>query len=528
MTTDVTSKAAGKATSTTASPVPKLSFSKVVSVSIPSFPFNSAVKSLTPPAKSTGRRSSELTSPPPLSNLRNPYLGETSLEYNELGQFDQLIYSLQKGAPVHGKTLPLPWQTVKQTLFDFGEITLDGLNSEEATKWLQLRYECLRLGIEAFFKSKPETADKNDWTLFQYEGFDAFDKNPGSKYWKHRGHSIFNPSTTSINDDEHEPMEIAETDDENEARGGQEEATPYNQFNAVEDQLTLSATEHSELEGCITNNDELEGDSNRVGGRESQEAETTIIDHEDWTNEDETLVETMQGEELLSSKGLMSHEELGETIANFLDEPLSNPHIAKVTSPRLSNTKSEQPIAPSYEAPESACTTQTSPAYTFLSGFQAINKVMEGNLPNKGIPLPVKRSKSEKQLQNRRLRSRYTRTLQEEPQTSSISSPIIHHHLVQISQRRTYKMRLSTPAKVLSGHLKPLDTIGVGGRRPPLSVLFLVALPAHSLRAPRLANNAALCFQLLQSYFGAELQFARLLAIFSCCSIITVLFGILL
>ena len=327
-------------------------------------------------------------------------MGETSLEYHNLGQFDQLIYSLQKGAPVHGNTLPLSWQTVKQTLFNRGDLTLDELNSEEATKLLKLRYECLRLGVEAFFKSKPETADKNDWTLFQYEEFDAFDKNRGTKYWKHHRHSIFSPSTTTVNADQHEPMEIAETDDEKEGRRGQEEATPYNQLNALEDQLTVSAIDHPELEGCITNNGGLEEDSNHVDERDLQEGKTTIIVLEHWRNEDDTLVETMQGEEVVSSEGLMSHEELGKTITDFLNEPLSNPHVAKVTSPSLSNTDSDQPSnhhkTPHHGAPGSSCTTKASSAYTFSRGFQAINKVMEGKLPNEEIPLPSKCPKKRK------------------------------------------------------------------------------------------------------------------------------------
>ena len=331
-----------------------------------------------------------------MSNLRNPHLRKTSLDYNELGHFDQLIYSLQKGAPVHGNTLPVTWQTVKQTLFDHGEITLDELNSEEATKWLQLRYECLRLGIEAFFKSKPEIADKNDWTLFRYEGFDAFDKNRNTKYWKHHRHSIFNPYTTFITNDQYEPMEIAETDDENEGRRGQEEATPYNAVNALEDQLTVSASDDSEWEGCETDDGELEEDSNHVDKRELEEGETTIIDLEPWGSEDDTLVETMQGEEVVSSEGLMSPGELGKTIGDFLDEPLGEPQVAKVPSPSDSRTNSDQPLTAGHKASESSCTTQEPSADTFSRGIQAINEVMEEKFLQESIPLPSKRPKKRK------------------------------------------------------------------------------------------------------------------------------------
>ena len=327
-------------------------------------------------------------------------MGKTCLEYYKLEELDQLIYSLQKGAPVHGNTLPLSWQTVKQTLFDCGEITLDELNSEEATKWLKLRYECLRLGIEAFFKSKPETADKNDWTFFLCEEFDAFDKNRGTKYWKHHRHSIFSPSTTTINADHHEPMEVAETDDEKERRRGQEGATPCNQTIALEDQPTFSAIDHSKLGDFMTDNGALEEASNHADEGELQEGKTQIIDLEHWGSEDNTLVEIMQGEEVMSSEGLMGHEELGKTIADFLNEPPSSLHDAKITIPSQSSMDGDQPLnhprTPSHGAPESSCTAQASSAHTLLRGFQAINKVLEEKIPNEGIPIPVKRPRKRK------------------------------------------------------------------------------------------------------------------------------------
>ena len=121
--------------------------------------------------------------------------------------------------------------------------------------------------------------------------------------------------------------------------------------------------------------------------------------------------------------------------------------------------------------------------------------------------IPSNVPRSEKQLQNQRLRSKSTRTLQEEAQESDASLPIIHHHLVQISQRRIYRMRLSTPAKSPLGHLKLLDTVGFGGFRLLLTVLFLVGLLGHSRRALRLGHDALLCFRLLRLGFREELQF---------------------
>ena len=400
ITTDESSKAAGKASSTTASPVTKPLFSEVVSVSIPSLQPKSAVKSSPFPAKSTGKAPSELPSPPPTSNLRNPHLGKISLDYNELGQFDQLIYSLQKGAPVHGNTLPLSWQTVKQALSDCGNITLDELNSEDATRWLKLRYECLRLGIEAFFKSEPEIAHKNDWTLFQYEGFDAFDKEPGRKYWKHHRHSIFSATTTTINADHHELMEVADTDEEKERRRAQEGPTPRNQINVLINPPTVSATDQPKLEDCAINDGGFEEASNYFGEGGLQEGKTPIIDLEHWMDEDSTLVETMHGEEIVSSEGLMTHEELVNAIPDFMNEPSSNLHVAKVTLPNESITDSDQTLKdhgiPTHGAPGSSYTTQPSPAHTHSRDFQAINKVMQGIPSEEAQPLPIKRPKNKK------------------------------------------------------------------------------------------------------------------------------------
>ena len=405
MTTDESSKAAEKASSTTASPATKPSFSEVVSVSVPSLQPKSAVRCSPFLAKSMGKAPSELPSPPPSSNLRNPHLGKISLDYNELEQFDQLIYSLQKGAPVHGNTLPLSWQTVKQALFDCGNITLDELNSEDATKWLKLRYECLRLGIEAFFKSKPEIADKNDWTLFQYEGFDAFDKEPGRKYWKHHRHSIFSPTPTTINADHHELMEAPETDDEKVGRRGQKGPTSSNHVITLKDEPTISTINHSKLGGFSLNNGALEEARNHVDEGGSQEGKTPIIDLEDWQDEDNTLVATMRGEEVVSSEGFMSHEELVKAIPDFMSEPSSNLHVAKVTLPSESDTNSNRPTnhhrTPSQGAPGSSSTTRPSSAHTHSRDFQAINQAMPEYPPNEGPPLTIKRPKKRKSATER-------------------------------------------------------------------------------------------------------------------------------
>lgn len=453
MTTDVDSKGAEEASSTTMSPATKALFWEVVSVSIPSVQPKGAVKSSVSPSKSTGKVPSELPSPPPSSNLRNPHLGKISLDYNELESFDQLIYSLQKGAPTHGNTLPLPWQTVKQALFDRGEITLDELNSEEATKWLKLRYECLRLGIEAFFKGKPEPTDKNHWTFFKYEKFDAFDKKPGRKYWRHQRHSIFSPTITTINARQYVSMEIAETADEKEGCGRLEAPTLYNHVITLKDQPTSPPIDHSKLGNCIINNGGLEGAGNHVGEGALQERKTPIIDLE-WMDEDDTPVETMHGEQVVSSEGLMSREELEKIIVDFVDEPFSTRHGAEVAPLSEPITNNDQPpnhhTAPSHGAPHSSYTTHPPPAPPPSTGFQAITKPCQANSQTQHPHLPsnILKLKSANPTPNRHLQSQSTKTLPDPPQ----NLPIILSHPAPISQKRIFhrmsmRLNMNTPAK---------------------------------------------------------------------------------
>jgi hypothetical protein len=128
----------------------------------------------------------------------------------------------------------MTWQEVKRVLFDHGEITLDELHSEEATKWLKARYESVRLGVEAFFGIKvSESSDQNDWTLFHTERFDVFDKQQGSRYWKHRRLSVVSPMTMRAS--YRETGEVAETDDEGGGDGG------GNQFDIYKDAVDSGA-----------------------------------------------------------------------------------------------------------------------------------------------------------------------------------------------------------------------------------------------------------------------------------------------
>ena len=135
---------------------------------------------------------------PAWSQLHNPYLNRSSLDWAEIQEMDRCIYLLQKGAPLHGSTLPQDWNqdAVKKVLFDEGVITLDELNSREGTELLKSRYESVRLGLQNFYGSRPEPVSRNEWTLSRTESFDVYDMKRGLKYWKHQRDSIVEGTKT--------------------------------------------------------------------------------------------------------------------------------------------------------------------------------------------------------------------------------------------------------------------------------------------------------------------------------------------
>lgn len=142
---------------------------------------------------------SEVPVAPAWSQLQDSYLNRSSLDWAELQQMDRCVCLLQKGAPFHSNSLPRDrnLDVAKKVLFDEGVITLDELNSQEATELLRNRYESVRQGLQNFFNSKPEPIDKNDWILSKSEGFDVYDMKRGSKYWKHRKDGVVEGTKTS-------------------------------------------------------------------------------------------------------------------------------------------------------------------------------------------------------------------------------------------------------------------------------------------------------------------------------------------
>ena len=120
------------------------------------------------------------------------------LDWNNLTEFDQRLFSLQKGAPVDGATLPLQWQAVKKTLIEegFRNVVLQQDNDQE-TNCIKNRYESIRLSIEAFYQAKPEPECNKDWILFHAEGFNIYDYKKARKYWKRSAGNIVKPTETS-------------------------------------------------------------------------------------------------------------------------------------------------------------------------------------------------------------------------------------------------------------------------------------------------------------------------------------------
>ena len=140
---------------------------------------------------------SDVSMAPAWSQLQNSYLNRTSLSWAELQDMDRFVYLFQKGAPLHGNTVPQEWNHVKKVLFDEGLITLDELSSQEGSKLLKSRYESVRFGLQNFFYSRPEPVGKENWTLSKTERFDVYDTERGRRYWKHESDSVVEKTSSS-------------------------------------------------------------------------------------------------------------------------------------------------------------------------------------------------------------------------------------------------------------------------------------------------------------------------------------------
>ena len=133
------------------------------------------------------------------SLLQNPYLNHSPINWNDVHGLDRRIYLLQKGAPLISNNLPQDWtnETFTKILSDEGTPAFDELSSRENIKMLKNRYESVRLGLQHFFDSESEPANKNRWTLSKTEGFDVYEMKSGSRYWKHQKQSVVKGTTIS-------------------------------------------------------------------------------------------------------------------------------------------------------------------------------------------------------------------------------------------------------------------------------------------------------------------------------------------
>ena len=136
---------------------------------------------------------------PTRSQLQNPYLNHISITWNDVPELDRRIYLLQKGAPLNSNTLPQDWtnETFKKILSDEGNTKLDELSSRDKIELMKNRYESVRLGLQKFFNSESEPANKTCWTLSKTEGFDVYEMKSGSRYWRHQKESVVEGTTIS-------------------------------------------------------------------------------------------------------------------------------------------------------------------------------------------------------------------------------------------------------------------------------------------------------------------------------------------
>ena len=309
---------------------------------------NKSVKSqviLDQPSEFESEDDHDDTTPAAWSNLQNPYTHNQPIDFEALSFLDKTIYSLQKGAPAEGKTLPVPWQEVKQILFDEGEITMDELNSKAGTVWLKARYEGLCLGIEMFFRSKAEPASKMDWSLSYVEGSGVFDKKIGHRYWRHKVQSVVQPISTSITAGTSKTSETAvadngvpETGDEGEVEQESDRAMDDRTANTHD---SASNTDHNRSIHTGSENYKLPNAKATKQGKTS--FEELDEDH------DKTLVESMcGGARNPSSDIFMDGAELGQL--------LSSAESVAATSPEL------QPTCP-----------ESDPLHARIFGFTPVN-----------------------------------------------------------------------------------------------------------------------------------------------------------
>ena len=133
------------------------------------------------------------------SDLQRLHSKANPLNWNLLPEIDQCVYLQQKGAPSNSHTLPMDWQEMFHRLFAEGLTTMDQVDSPKAIEWITVRYEQVRIAIQAFFRTQQlEPTDNKQWTMFYTEGLDIYSLKPGRRYFRHQEETIVHPQISRI------------------------------------------------------------------------------------------------------------------------------------------------------------------------------------------------------------------------------------------------------------------------------------------------------------------------------------------
>ncbi|MCJ1466362.1 hypothetical protein MMC07_004981 [Pseudocyphellaria aurata] len=134
----------------------------------------------------------------PRIDFDNPFNKPISSDWRDLESFDRRLYILQKGAPLHGETLPVEWTKIVETLVMEGFFTPGEFKALGGLTALTSRYETIRLEIQGFFRSAPEPVDKRNWLIKYVEDLEIYGLGSGTKYWRHQSDSVVNPRSSKI------------------------------------------------------------------------------------------------------------------------------------------------------------------------------------------------------------------------------------------------------------------------------------------------------------------------------------------
>lgn len=211
---------------------------------------------------SISARASSSTGSPRI-DFDNPLKKSISSDWRDLESFDRRVYILQKGAPLQGETLPVEWTKIIETLVMEGFFTQGEFKAVGGLTALTSRYETIRLAIQGFFRSAPESVDKRDWSIRYVEDLKVFGLGSGTKYWRHQRHSIVHPRSSKIANKAQTITASSEAfEDGNAARFMNDEqltlpvlAVPYTSEEASHDPVL-----EGQLEGCKGDIDRLPDD----------------------------------------------------------------------------------------------------------------------------------------------------------------------------------------------------------------------------------------------------------------------------